>query len=215
MITLCRSFSIDRQGIKLRYLEEARLSFLTATMLHRSQRSLLFPPFTWAAAAVSAAAGAAAVSLPALHPGLSDSRRTRLHIAKEEERWSCVFFCWFWKQREVIQSAVAFGLPTTVLKAIRLHIGLLQLLQAVGPTVSFVIPLSASLNPEDLSSLWMNCSGRGKQLPSWFHLSSVEIIWGICLHITSCLEQHIQLQEIITRRSHTRWKSEILGYHLV
>lgn len=78
-------------GIKLHRSEEARLSFLTATTLHRSQPSLLFPPVTWAAAAVSAAAGAAAVSLPVLHPGWADSKLTRLHIAKEEERWSRVF----------------------------------------------------------------------------------------------------------------------------
>lgn len=79
-------------GIKLHCSEEARLSFLTAPTLHRSRHSLLFPPFTWAAAAaVSAAAGAAAVWLPALHPGLADSKLTRLHIAKEEERWSRVF----------------------------------------------------------------------------------------------------------------------------
>lgn len=79
-------------GTKLHRLEEARLSFLTATMLHRFRQSLLFPPFTWAAAALSAAAGAAAVLLPALHPGLADSKLSRLHIAKEEERWSRVFF---------------------------------------------------------------------------------------------------------------------------
>lgn len=89
-------------GIKLHYSEEARLSFLTATVLRHSQHSLLFPPFTWAAAAVSAAAGAAAVSLPVLHPGLADLRLTRLHIAKEEERWSHIFFSWFWKQRVVL-----------------------------------------------------------------------------------------------------------------
>lgn len=84
-------FSIPA-GTKLHRLEEARLSFLTATMLHRFRQSLLFPPFTWAAAALSAAAGAAAVLLPALHPGLADSKLSRLHIAKEEERWSRVFF---------------------------------------------------------------------------------------------------------------------------
>ncbi|XP_031970078.1 uncharacterized protein LOC116446410 [Corvus moneduloides] len=71
--------------IKLDCLEEARLAFLTAVMLHRFRQSLLFPPFTWAAAALSAAAGAAAVLLPALHPGLADSKLSHLHIAKEEE----------------------------------------------------------------------------------------------------------------------------------
>lgn len=61
-------------------------------MLHRFRQSLLFPPFTWAAAALSAAAGAAAAWLPALRPALADSKLSRLHIAKEEERWSRVFF---------------------------------------------------------------------------------------------------------------------------
>ncbi|XP_066848163.1 uncharacterized protein [Anser cygnoides] len=87
----CTAFPCN-YGIKLHCSEEARLSFLTATALRHSQHSLLFPPFTWAAAAVSAAAGAAAVSLPVLHPGLADLRLTRLHIAKEEERWSHIFF---------------------------------------------------------------------------------------------------------------------------
>lgn len=61
-------------------------------MLRRFWQSLLFPPFTWVAAALSAAAGAAAVLLPVLRPGLADSKLSRLHIAKEEERWSRVFF---------------------------------------------------------------------------------------------------------------------------
>lgn len=82
-------------GIKLHRLEEARPSFLTATMLHHFRQNLLFPPFTWAAAALSAAAGAAAVLLPALRPGLADSKLSRLHIAKEEERWSRGFFFFF------------------------------------------------------------------------------------------------------------------------
>lgn len=71
-------------------------------MLHRFRQSLLFPPFTWAAAALSAAAGAAAAWLPALRPALADSKLSRLHIAKEEERWSRVFFYWFWKPRVAI-----------------------------------------------------------------------------------------------------------------
>ncbi|XP_039242609.1 uncharacterized protein LOC120324336 [Pipra filicauda] len=87
---LCTSGSLC--CIKLHRSEEARLSFLTATMLHRFRHSVLFPAFTWAAAALSAAAGAAAVLLPALHPGLIDSKLSRLHIAKEEERWSRIFF---------------------------------------------------------------------------------------------------------------------------
>ncbi|XP_063015826.1 uncharacterized protein LOC134420058 isoform X1 [Melospiza melodia melodia] len=88
---------------KLHRSEEARQSFLTATMLHRFRQNLLFPPFTWAAAALSAAAGAAAVLLPALHPGLAGSKLSRLHIAKEEERWSRgFFFYWFWKPRVAI-----------------------------------------------------------------------------------------------------------------
>lgn len=86
-------FSPFLQAQKLHHLEEARLSFLTATtMLHQFRQSLLFPPFTWAAAALSAAAGAAAAWLPALRPALADSKLSRLHIAKEEERWSRVFF---------------------------------------------------------------------------------------------------------------------------
>lgn len=90
-------------GIKLRRLEEARPSFLTATMLHHFRQNLLFPPFTWAAAALSAAAGAAAVLLPALRPGLADSKLSRLHIAKGEELWSRgFFFYWFWKPRVAI-----------------------------------------------------------------------------------------------------------------
>lgn len=97
------SLSSVPAGIKLHRLEEARLSFLTARMmLHHFRQSLLFPPFTWAAAAPSAAAGAAAAWLPALRPGLADSKLSRLHIAKEEERWSRVFFYWFWKPRVAI-----------------------------------------------------------------------------------------------------------------
>lgn len=72
-------------GTKLYRSEEARLSFPTATTLHWSRHSLLFPPFTWAAAAVSAAAEAATVSLPALHPGLAGSKLTRLHIATKSD----------------------------------------------------------------------------------------------------------------------------------
>lgn len=90
-------FSIPA-GITLHRLEEARLSFLTATTLHRFRHSLLFPPFTWAAAAVSAAAGAAAISLPALHPGLADSKLPRLHVVKGRRAMEPRFFCWFWKQ---------------------------------------------------------------------------------------------------------------------
>ncbi|CAM4510373.1 unnamed protein product [Caretta caretta] len=57
--------------------------------------SCFFPPFTWAASAVSvAAAGAAAVWLPVLHPGMSESGITHLHTAKEEQRWNAghIFF---------------------------------------------------------------------------------------------------------------------------